>query len=350
MNRQALLGVWIVIGIALVIGVLVISNSDLEPSAGDASEWASSTPAPSTIDPETADPEIADPETAESAASDASSTTVTAPSTTASATTTTVAADEQALPTDAAGLATALSETELMIRASDDPAPWGRRQQQLYRLLTANRDWAPEVIAGVDDEVRPAVERNWDARLNLSALVSSGPLSTVLPAWRIREPLPADQLLEMYRAAEAQTSIPWEYLAAINLVETRMGRIEGLSTAGATGPMQFLPSTFAECCQGDPTDDRDAIIGAAVYLTLRGGPNDMAAALRGYNNSGRYVNAVTAYAEVLEDDPAAYAGYHAWDVYFLSAAGLIRMPVGYDEAEPVAAIEWVADNPDAVID
>jgi len=237
-----------------------------------------------------------------------------------------------------------------MVRSAEDPAPWGRRQQQLYRVLSANREWADETIAAVDESVRPAVELNWEARLNLSALVSSGSLSTTLPAWRINAPLPADELVSYYEAAETATGVPWEYLAAINLVETRMGRIEGLSTAGATGPMQFLPSTWAECCEGDPTVDEDAILGAAVYLTIRGAPTDMPGALRGYNNSARYVNAVTAYANVLKADPAAYAGYHAWDVYFLSAAGLIRMPVGYTEAEPVDAAEWIAANPDALID
>ena len=334
MNRQALLGVWILIGIALIAAVAAVGDSNdsiddsdsLEASAfEDGGESASTT--------------VTGPTTTEAPAT-------TAPTT---APPTTIAPDEQPLPTDAAGLAEALTEAERMVRSSEEAAPWGRRQQQLYRVLTANREWATEVLDTVGDDVRLAVENNWDARLNLSALVSSGPLSEVLPAWRIRAPLPAAELLAIYEEAEAQTSIPWEYLAAINLVETRMGRIEGLSTAGATGPMQFLPSTFAECCEGDPTDDRDAIIGAGVYLTLRGGPDDMAQALRGYNNSSRYVSAVTAYANVLEEDPAAYYGYHAWDVYFLSAAGLIRMPVGYDEAEAVPAADWIAANPDALI-
>lgn len=336
MSRQVFLGIWILVGVALVVGVLLANDSSPSTSS-EASETA--------LVATTESPESANNE-------DVSSTE--APTTTEASTTTstptTIAPDEQDVPTDAASLAAALTEAEQMVRTSDDPAPWGRRQQQLYRLLTANRDWAGDVIAAVDDDVRFAVEKNWDARLNLSALVSSGPLSTVLPAWSIRAPLPADELLAMYREAEAETSIEWEYLAAINLVETRMGRIEGLSTAGATGPMQFLPSTFAECCDGDPTDDRDAIVGAAVYLTLRGGPDDMASALRGYNNSARYVNAVTAYADVLKEDPAAYSGYHAWDVYFLSASGLIRMPVGYNEPEPVPAAEWIAANPDALID
>ena len=216
--------------------------------------------------------------------------------------------------------------------------------------MTVNREWAPDVLASVDDTVRPAVERNWDARLNLSALVSSGPLSPVLPAWRIRAPLPPDELTSMYRDAEDITGIPWEYLAAINLVETRMGRIEGQSTAGATGPMQFLPTTWEEVSDGDIRDPYDAIPAAAHYLVRRGGPDDMERALRGYNNSSRYVNAVTAYTEVLQDDPDAYYGYHAWEVYFLSSAGLIRMPIGYDEPEPVDAAEWIAANPQFVIE
>lgn len=329
-RRQGLLGLWILIGTVLLLAALATRDSTPSTEAGTAAvTTVPSTPA-TTETPTTQVPTTAAPTT--------------------EAPTTTVPPDQLPLPTDPAGLADALSEAERSVRTSPEPAPWGRRQQQLYRLLTANRDWAPEVLDGVESSLRPAVERNWSARLNLSALVSSGPLSTVLPAWRIRAPLPAEDLLAMYREAEELTSIPWEYLAAINLVETRMGRIEGLSAAGATGPMQFLPSTFAECCEGDPTVDRDAIIGAGVYLSLRGGPDDMPRALRGYNNSSRYGEAVTAYAEVLEADPAAYGGYHAWDVYFLSAAGLIRMPIGYNEAEPVDAAQWIAANPQVVID
>lgn len=331
MKRQGPLAVWILIGAALVGGVLVVRASENGPSSVEASPTTSA-------------------ELAAVIESTTSSSAVTTTSTSQPATTSTLAPDRQPDPSTPAELAVALDEAEAMVRSSDDPAPWGRRQQRLYRVLSANREWAPEVIAGVDESIRPAVESNWAARQNLSALVASGSLSTVLPAWRIREPLPADELLALYSEAEAQTAIPWEYLAAINLVETRMGRIEGQSVAGATGPMQFLPSTFAECCEGDPTVDRDAIIGAAVYLTVRGGPGDMDRALRGYNNSSRYVSAVSAYASVLESDPSAYAGYHSWEVYFLSASGLLRLESGYDEPEPIDAATWIADHPDAVID
>lgn len=284
-------------------------------------------------------------------------TTTSMPETTTTAaptTTSTTALDQAPLPDDAPSLALALSETEMLLRADstdpDDAAPIGRRQQRLYRVLSANPEWAETVLADVDPSVAFAVERNWAARKDLSALVGSATLSSTLPAWQIREPLPAAELLEYYREGEEITGIAWTYLAAINLVETRMGRIEGVSTAGAVGPMQFLPSTWNGCCQGDPTIDRDAIVGAADYLSQVGGPGDMQRALFSYNQSQRYVDAVQAYSDVLAADARALAGYHAWEVYFLSSAGLIRMPVGYDEVEPVDAAEWLAANPDAAID
>ena len=68
----------------------------------------------------------------------------------------------------------------------------------------------------------------------------------MLPAWRIIQPEPAANLLNYYRKAEAATGIEWEVLAAVNLVETGMGRIDGTSVANAQGPMQFLPTTWAE--------------------------------------------------------------------------------------------------------
>jgi hypothetical protein len=260
---------------------------------------------------------------------------------------------DRLMPSTQAELVAALTETEEAIRdpSVDDATAteWGRRQQRLYSVLAENPQWETEVLTGVSDAVRLGVEQNLVARRALTSLVKSEALADTLPAWQLRDPLPAAELIGYYQEAEAQTGIPWPYLAAINLVETRMGRIEGLSTASATGPMQFLPSTWAECCEGDPTVDRDAIIGAGVYLNRSGGPGDMQTALYRYNNSDAYVEGVTAYAEVIADNELAYRGYHAWRVYFLSAAGLILMPSDYYEPEPVPADEWLADHPDALV-
>ena len=241
-------------------------------------------------------------------------------------------------------MAAAFDAAERAVRdpglASDDLEAWGRRQQRLYRHLGHHPDWVDAVLAAVDPDIADAVSLNWEARRNLSALAATEDPHTELPAWRIVEPLPPEILIGYYKQAEAASGIRWEFLAGINLVETRMGRIEGVSSAGAVGPMQFLPTTWAGCCDGDPTDPADAIAGAATYLTIRGGPEDMARAIWGYNNSDYYVNAVTAYATVMMDDERAYHGYHAWEVYFLTTEGLIRLPVGYDQSEPVPVAVW----------
>src|SRR3546814_16019723 len=70
-------------------------------------------------------------------------------------------------------------------------------------------------------------------------------LSSTLPAWRLVPPEPAEVLLAAYQEAGAEFGIGWQYLAAINLVATATGPIRGTSTAGAHGPMQFMPATWA---------------------------------------------------------------------------------------------------------
>lgn len=261
--------------------------------------------------------------------------------------------ENRPVPVEAMALAAAITDAELAIRdpALDDPtaASWGRHLQRLYRTLADNEAWATEVLEAVDPAVAEDVAANWSARQHLSALVNSTRLAEDLPAWRINEPLPPNELLAAYRAAEEATGVPWELLASINFIETRMGRIEGLSTAGAVGPMQFLPSTWEGCCEGDPTVDADAIMGAAVYLTLVGAPDDIDGALFSYNRSTDYVEAVKDYASVMERNELAYRGYHAYDVFFRSAPGLVVLRPGYEEPVPVDAATWIANNPDALI-
>lgn len=153
--------------------------------------------------------------------------------------------------------------------------------------------------------------------------------------WEIREPRPAGELLGYYQRAQAKTGVPWNYLAAINLVETRMGRIHGTSTAGAQGPMQFIPPTWdAYGAGGDVEDPRDAILAAGRLLAANGGQDDIQGALWNYNQSDHYVESVSAYARVMEREPRAYRGYHAWQVLYSHRSGTYVMPVGYPDAEP----------------
>ena len=231
---------------------------------------------------------------------------------------------------------------------ADRVAAAGRLQQRCYRRLGDNPEWLPTALAEVPDHLDRAVDANLRANLALRRLaVSDSPPPDEMPAWRIVEPQPVQTLLGWYKEAEAATGVPWTHLAAINLVETRMGRIVGLSVAGARGPMQFLPSTWDECCTGDIDDPHDAILGAATYLRRNGAPTDMARALRRYNNSQRYVDAILAYAEVLAADALAYRGYHAWEVYVSTKAGSILLKPGYDEPVPVPVDEWLARHPES---
>jgi len=92
------------------------------------------------------------------------------------------------------------------------------------------------------------------------------PVRDTLPAWRVEPPAPADQLLGYYHQAESETGVGWNYLAAINFIETRFGSIVGASTAGAQGPMQFLPPTFGTYGQGgDIQSPHDSIMAAGRY-------------------------------------------------------------------------------------
>lgn len=253
---------------------------------------------------------------------------------------------------DAAGFAADLSAAHTTI--SDPAAPAeqvvlaGEHLQLLLRALADQPELDEAVLAALDPAARPSIERIVRARQFLQArnaadtTPSEPPIE--LPAWTIVEPEPVDTLLAHYAEAEALTSIPWYWLAAIHLQETRMGRIKGVSSAGAVGPMQFLPTTWAECCTGDPLVTRDAIIGAATYLAQSGGPADMTAAVYQYNPNDGYVAVVTAYAETLRDEPGLYRGLHAFQVFFGSAAGTVRLPVGYSQSKPIDAAAYLAAN------
>ena len=264
------------------------------------------------------------------------SSTTTAPSTTAAsvATTTTVRPGDGLTVLgegDPASIASAIATSESAIRNAATPVGdlerHGTAQQAAYRQLTAKQEWLDDVLARLPTGLHGTVRANVAAGADLRALTKP---RDALPPWRIVAPAPAEELLGYYKAAEAELGAPWQYLAAIHLVETRMGRIRGTSTAGAQGPMQFLPATWGQYgAGGDINSNRDSILAAARYLVRNGAPGNMANALFNYNRSDRYVRAVTAYAEQMKGDERAYLGYYHWQVYYRMLDGDRLLPVGY---------------------
>jgi len=103
----------------------------------------------------------------------------------------------------------------------------------------------------------------------------------------------------IYQRAESVLGVDWKLLKSIHLAETGGSGSSGIRNAsGATGPMQFLPSTFRRHGvdgNGDGITDitnvEDAIFSAAGYLNACGYPN-VKQALWGYNPSTRYFNKV----------------------------------------------------------
>lgn len=236
----------------------------------------------------------------------------------------TVASDPLAIAAQIASAERAIRDAKV---TGAELAWTGHLQQRVYRTISARPEWREAFLAAVPAAMRGVVTANLDATSELRATVVPGP--DLPTAWRIVDPAPLDDLARFYRDAETEFGVPWAYLASIHLVETRMGRIRGTSVAGAQGPMQFMPGTWAAYGEGDVNSDRDAIRAAARYLKANGAPANMPNALFRYNNSQRYVHAVTAYAEVMRAEPDAYRGYYGWQVYYLTTKGDILLPVGY---------------------
>ncbi|MCK2216489.1 lytic transglycosylase domain-containing protein [Actinomadura sp. ATCC 31491] len=108
--------------------------------------------------------------------------------------------------------------------------------------------------------------------------------------------------------------------------ETKFGRVRSDSHAGAQGPMQFMPATWrAYGMGGDIQDPRDAVMAAANYLRATGAPRDYRRALRAYNPSQAYVDAVLLHARQIERDPRAYYAYYNWQVFVITTRGERRL-------------------------
>ena len=151
--------------------------------------------------------------------------------------------------------------------------------------------------------------------------------------------IPADYIAA-YDTAAARYGIDWAILAAIGKIECDHGRLQAsgcnppgtVNSAGATGPMQFIGSTWrlgtprmAVPAVGAPTatpaegyatdgdgdgfadvwDPADAIAAAARLLRANGAPADYERALLAYNHADWYVREVRVLANRYRDAASA---------------------------------------------
>jgi len=133
------------------------------------------------------------------------------------------------------------------------------------------------------------------------------------PSAQARQDIPAGYLAWYTAAAQTCPGLPWPVLAGIGKAESNHGRsaLPGVrsaaNSAGAEGPMQFLPATFARYAVNadpghllTPYDPADAIYTAARMLCADGARGGTSAGIQqaifAYNHAGWYVTEVQAWA------------------------------------------------------
>jgi cell wall-associated NlpC family hydrolase len=133
-------------------------------------------------------------------------------------------------------------------------------------------------------------------------------------------------MLALYQDAAATCpGLPWTIVAAIGTIESDNGQSNlpgvhsGANSAGAEGPMQFEPGTFAAYDQPvpaggasppSPYDPTDAVFAAARLLCADGaaGGADLSGAVYAYNHSTAYVQQVLALAQTYAAASTASSG------------------------------------------
>ncbi len=193
--------------------------------------------------------------------------------------------------------------------------------------------------------------------LGLLILVAAQPSSAVstaddlsgAPTALALADIPPDYLLWYMDAAPTCPGLPWSVLAGIGTVESDNGQStapgvhSGANSAGAEGPMQFEPATFAEyAVKADPGqplspyDPADAIYTAAAMLCANGARGGSAQGIRqaifAYNHATWYVNEVLAWA-------SRYASP--------TVSGAAAKAIAFAEAQVGKPYEWGADGPNA---
>jgi len=166
--------------------------------------------------------------------------------------------------------------------------------------------------------------------------------------------IPPDYLLLYMSAARTCPGLDWTVLAGIGSVESDHGQStlpgvhSGANFAGAEGPMQFEPATFAEYATpipnggadpASPYDPADAIYAAGRMLCANGARDDadIHAAVFAYNHADWYVaevldRAATYAAQVIDTGPAVASRVAQEAINY--AEGQLGLPYVWDGSGP----------------
>jgi murein DD-endopeptidase MepM/ murein hydrolase activator NlpD len=189
-----------------------------------------------------------------------------------------------------------------------------RRKKAVVECKTkprASKDTAsPDRRDAPQDEPAPTVLRNDNGVPTVTnpttSLALPGAVPVGVPNFFIDKFRIPPFLLPIYQAAGIQYGVRWEVLAAINEIETDYGRNLNISSAGALGWMQFMPSTWKSYGtdanrdgRKDPFNPVDAIFAAARYLRAAGADQDLRKAIFAYNHADWYVDSVLMRARLI---------------------------------------------------
>ncbi|MGI6103039.1 MAG: lytic transglycosylase domain-containing protein [Patescibacteria group bacterium] len=189
-------------------------------------------------------------------------------------------------------------------------------EQGTRRQLVLSTDLLPELIR-LAEEPKPAItvtesraderarkEREEAAKHARAAAIRSQTVTTT----GTPSATPADVPFEVKRALAVQAAaaygIDWRIVEAVWQIESgKRWKTDVRSSAGAQGPMQFMPGTWrAYAVDGngdgvaDITDARDAVFAGARYLAANGAATNVDNALFRYNHAQWYVDKVKALA------------------------------------------------------
>ena len=188
--------------------------------------------------------------------------------------------------------------------------------------------------------------------LLLGAASQASFTSASIPAGLALQQIPAQYLNLYMQAAQTCPGLSWTILAGIGEVETSHGQSalpgvrSGANFAGAEGPMQFEPGTFALYATGpdiplSPYDPADAIYTAARMLCANGARGGSAQGIRNaifaYNHATWYVNEVLSWA----------GKYTATVATTTATSPVTQTAIDFAEAQLGKPYQWGAAGPDA---